>query len=71
MISFKVSNTREILRSLRVEVENNKRSDLELESFQLFGNRIDSSLQPFISAKFGLKHNMKIPMTRKEDGQEV
>ena len=52
-------------------MENNKRSDLELESFQLFGNRIDSSLQPFISAKFGLKHDMKIPMTRKEDGQEV
>ena len=70
-MSFKVSNTREILRSLRVEVENNKRSDLELESFQLFGNRIDSSLQPFISAKFGLKHDMKIPMTRKENGKEV
>ena len=51
-------------------MENNKRSDLELESFQLFGKRIDSSLQPFISAKFGLKHDMKIPMTRKEDGQE-
>ena len=53
-------------------MENNKRySDLELESFQLFGNRIGSSPRPFILAKFGIRQDMKIPMTRKEVGQEV
>ena len=56
IITFKVLNTREtLLRNSRVEVENNELSDLEPECFQLFSNKIDSSLQPLIAAKSGLK----------------